>query len=801
MDRLRQAFIQAFRVLRHDPLHATAAAATLALGAGAVAALGAVADGVLLRPLPYHDPHRLVAVLHGPSVSGPMSPADYRDLRGFAQSFTDLAAAQAWGANLSADGRTERIPALQVTGRLFALLGRSPLLGRAISDADEAAGARVAVLAHRLWTRRFGGDESIVGRSLLINGEAHTVIGVMPPDFRFAPFWQTRAEVWVPLSLADRSTDRDGRSLRVFGRLREGVDLAAARAEVATINDRLARDWPDSNRGLTTGVVTLADKAVAGVRPLVIAVSALAVGLLLIAAVNLAMLGVARATARRTESAIREALGASRGRLIETALAEASLVGIAGTAAALGLAFGGTRLLVALLPPDSLPPHAQIGMSGTIVGLVIATAAVTLAAASVLPIGWVRSAPAMALSGTRGAVGDRTATRLRGVLVGAEVMLAFVLAASALLLARTVVHLQRVDLGFSPAGVQAISVSLDGAAAPTPEARTAFFDTLVERVAALPGVAAASAINHLPLAGDLWQLGFVVDGVPPPRPGDEPRAAYRVVMPGYFATMRQPVLRGRAIDNGDRAGTLPVVVVNARLAARHWPGGDAIGRRLRLGDEWLTVIGVAGDVPQATLVDPIEDEVYLPLAQRQIRAAARMPMTLVVRTDADIAIQTSVREAVWQLDRQAAVYDGLTIDDVLAAETWRERLGATTSGVFACVALVLAAVGVSSVVGYAVTRRWREFGVRLALGAQNRQVVALAVREAAVPVVAGLAAGLALVLAASRALSSVLVGVSATDPLAIGLAATMLLAVTVAAAWRPARRATRVDPGSVLRDA
>jgi putative ABC transport system permease protein len=407
----------------------------------------------------------------------------------------------------------------------------------------------------------------------------------------------------------------------------------------------------------------------------------------------------------------------------------------------------------------------------------------------------------VALSGTRGAVGDRSATRLRGVLVGAEVMLAFVLAASALLLARTVVHLQRVDLGFSPAGVQAISVSLDGAVATTPEARTAFFDTLVERVAALPGVAAASAINHLPLAGDLWLLGFEVEGVPTPRPGDEPRAAYRVVMPRYFATMRQPVLRGRAFDDSDRASTLPVVVVNARLAARHWPGGDAVGRRLRLGDDWLTVVGVVGDVPQATLVDPIEDEVYLPLAQRQIRAAARMPMTLVVRTGGDIAIHSTVRDAVWRLDRQAAVYDGLTIDEVLAAETWRERLGATTSGVFACVALILAAVGVSSVVAYAVSRRWREFGVRLALGAQSRHVVALAVGEAAVPVVAGLGAGVALVLAASRALSAVLVGITATDPLAIGLAATVLLAVTLAAAWRPARRATRVDPGIALRDA
>jgi putative ABC transport system permease protein len=801
MDRLRQPLFEALRAIRHDPLHAAAATLTLTLGVAALAALGAVAQGVLLRPLPYDQPDRLVAVLHGPTVNAPMSPADYRDYRRLATSFVGLAAAQAWGANLSAGGRTDRIPALQVTGTLFALLGRPPLLGRSITEADEQRDARVAVLAHGLWTRRFGGDASILGRTLLVNGESHTVIGVMPPDFRFAPFWQTRAEIWVPLSLAGRVADRDGRSLRVFGRLREHVDLATARVELATINDRLARDWPDSNRGLTTGAVPLEEKALAGVRPLVVAVSALAVGLLLIAAVNLAMLAVARRTARRTEYAIREALGASRGRIVGAAFAEALVIGVVGIAGAIGLAAGGTRLLVSMLPPDSLPPHAQIDLSAPIVALAVLTAAGILALSNLLPLAWMRTAPATALSGTRGAVGDRSATRIRGLLVGAEVMLAFVLAASALLLARTVVHLQRVDLGFEAAGLQAVSVSLDGAIASTPEARSAFFETLVERVAALPGVVAASAINHLPLAGDLWLLGFQVEGAPPAQPGEGPRAAYRVVLPGYFGAMRQPLLRGRAFDDSDRSGSLPVVIVNARLAGRHWPDGDPVGRRLRLGDEWLTVVGVVGDVPQATLVDPIEDEVYLPLAQRQIQAAARMPMTLVLRTDASVAVDSTVRETVWRLDRQAAVYDSAAFDDVLAAETWRERLGATTSAVFASVALLLAAVGVSSVVAYAVTRRWREFGVRLALGAQSRQVVSLAVREAAVPVVVGLAAGLGLVLAASRVLSSVLVGVSATDPLAIGLAATTLLAVTLAAAWRPARRATRVDPGIALRDA
>jgi putative ABC transport system permease protein len=384
--------------------------------------------------------------------------------------------------------------------------------------------------------------------------------------------------------------------------------------------------------------------------------------------------------------------------------------------------------------------------------------------------------------------------------VGVEVTLAFVLAASAILLARTVIDLGRVDLGFDAARVEAVSVSLDGAAASTPEARTLFFEALVDRIASIPGVASASAINHLPLAGDLWVLGYQVEGAPLPRPGDEPRAAYRVVMPGYFSTVRQDVRSGRALEATDRAGSLPVVVVNERLARRQWPDANAVGKRIRLGDEWLTVVGVVGDVPQSTLVDPVEDEVYLPLAQRQIQAAARMPMTIVVRTVSDVPVQAAVRDAVWRLDGQAAVYDGVTVDDVLAAETWRERLAATLSSTFALVALFLAAVGISSVVGYAVTRRRREFGLRLALGATNRDVVGLAVREAAVPVIAGLAIGSAIVLAASRGVSRVVEGAGAADPIALALAALALLGVALAAAWRPASRAARIDPGASLRE-
>jgi predicted permease len=800
MDRLRQILADAVRALRHDPVHVLAASLTLALGLGAIAALAAVVDGVLLTPLPYRSPERLVTVLHGPTTSQPMSPADYLDYRRVATSFESMAAAQSWGANMSVDGRTERIPALQVTGTLFAVLGRASLLGRTIDQDDEAANARVVVLGHRLWVRRFGADPSLVGRAIAINGEPYTVVGVMPADFRFAPFWQTRADAWVPLSLADRATDRGGRSLRVFARLAPGATLRSARAELSTLNDRLARDWPETNTGLVTSAMTLDEKALAGVRPLVLAVFALAVGLLLIAVVNLAMLGVARASARRGERAIREALGSSAGRLAATALAEATLIGVIGTGAGLLLAAVGTRALLRLLPPDSLPPHASVELSPAVVAVAAATAALVLIAATLLPLRWTRATPADVLRGTRGATGDRRVARTRGVLVGAEVMLAFVLAASAVLLAQTVVQLGRVDPGFDPSDVESVSVSLDGASSATPESRTAFFFSLIDRLRTIPGVAAVSAINHLPLAGDLWMLGYRVEGAPAPRPGDEPRAAYRVVMPDYFTTMRQPILRGRGFDLADRSDTVAVVVVNQHLARRQWPQGDAVGKRLRLGEDWLAIVGIVGDVPQSTLLDPIEDEVYLPLAQRPIQTATRMPMTVVVRTASDVPVQAAIRDAVWRLDSRAAVYDAVTMDDVLASESWRERLAAAVSSVFAVVALVLAGVGISSVVGYAVTRRRREFGVRLALGATSRDVVGLAVREAAVPVGIGLVAGLGIVLAASRGLSSLLAGNDTSDPLALALAASVLLAVAIVAAWRPAASAVRIDPGSSLRE-
>jgi putative ABC transport system permease protein len=800
LDRVVSDLRLASRSLMRDRAFSSAAIATLALGVGAITALSAIVAGVLLAPLPYKDPERLVAVLHGASVSSPVSPADFLDLRQSARSFAGMAAAQSWGANLAADGRTERVAALQVSGTLFEVLGTSPHLGRAIAETDVASESRVVVLAHRLWTRRFGADPAVIGRSVRINGEAYQVIGVMPPAFRFAPFWQTRAEAWVPLSLTSRATDREGRSLRVFARLRDGVTLEAARAEVQAINARLAADWPASNTGLTLGVERLSDKATGSVRRLLLAIFGLATGLLVAAVVNLAMLVLSRTTGRQAEWAIRAALGASRQRLLSGAVIEGLLVALGGAIGGFLCAVAGTRVLARMLPPDSLPPHAVIAVPPAALAGAIALSSMAALAATIFTA-WTAAghAGATAIRPARTATANRALSRARRTLVGVEVALAFALAATALLFGRTVSTLQDIDPGFDADGLTAVSVSLDGAGVSTAEARTVFFSDVVARVAALPGVASVSAINHLPLAGDLWTLGYAVEGRPPARPGERPGAAYRVVLPGYFKTMGQALVAGRDFTAADREGSLAVVIVNRRLADRQWPQG-ALGQRLIFEGATLTVIGVVGAVAQSTLVDPIGDEMYLPLAQRPLGSATRSPMTLVVRTAREGSVLPSMASAVWAVNRGAAVYDGTTMDDVMADEIWRQRLSASVGGIFAGVALLLAAVGITGIVRYAVTARWREFGVRLALGATRTHVIWLALADAVLPLAFGLGAGLVTLLAATRLIETLLVGVSPRDPVTLTGAALVLIVVALLAAWRPAARAAGVDPAMALRN-
>ena len=808
MDHLASDLRHAVRSLARTPGYTLASALALTLGVGAVTALFTVLWAVLVRPLPYHDPDRLVTILHGDNVSAPVSPADYLDLRREARSFTDIAAAQAWDANLDADGRAERLPALQVSGTLFGVLGVPAAHGRTIDEADTAPGqGHVVVISESLWVRRFGAAPGIVGRQIRMNGEAFTIVGVMNQSFRFAPFWQTEAELWVPLVLDSRRTDRGGRSLRLFARLKDGVTLEQARTELRTLTSRLVAAYPATDRGLSTGAVPLAEKASGPARPLVLAIFGLSLAVLLIACANVASLTLARVLARGRELAVRAALGAGRARLAWLLVAEGVLVGALGAAGGLTLAWISLKGLTRFLPPTALPPHAALGLTPGLIAFGVAVALLSSVAAAIVPL-WQLGDRALAdaVRGDRALAGSRVSRLTRSTLVGAEVALAMVLLVSAALLGRTLLVLRAVNPGFSPVGVVSLGVSLKGSGVIDSDAQARFFDQVIDRVAAQPGVTAAGAINHLPLAGDTWSFGYAIDGVPPPLPGDEPHAVYRVVSPGYFRAMAQPRLTGRDLTAADTNAGIPVAVVNETFARRWWPNAEAVGRRVRFaaahdGDVPRTIVGVVADAHQHGLTEPPADEIYIPLDQRMDDDPGRASMTLVVRGATDsAALLALAREAVRAGNPAAATFDQTTLVEVLDRELWRERLASDLVAAFAAIAFVLAVLGIHGIVSHSVSERVREFGVRLALGAAPGTLPRLAMRDAAPPVLVGLCAGLVAAVAVARLMSSLLVGVGPGDPLVLAVTTSALALAAVAAAWWPAARIARLDPSAALRD-
>jgi putative ABC transport system permease protein len=807
VDRLLADLRHAVRGLARAPGFTLASVLALTLGVGAVTALTAVLWAVLLRPLPYHDPDNLVAILHGDTVSQPVSPADYLDLRQRARTVTDIAAAQAWGANLSADGRAERIPALQVSGTLFNVLGVGPALGRTIVEADTAPGhGHVAVIGHGLWVRRFGEDPATVGREIRLNGEAFTIVGVMPQSFRFAPFWQTQAELWVPLVLDARRTDRSGRSLRLFARLADGRSLATLRSELAMISRDLSRTYPDTDHGLTTGAVPLAEKSSGPARPLVLAVFGLAVAVLLIACANLATLNLARLLSRGRELAVRSALGASWRRLAALLVTEGLMLGALGAAGGALLAWAGLGALTRFLPPGALPPHATLELSVPMLVFSLAVGVASSLTATLVPLAHVGDrALADAVRDGRALAGSRSSRRTRSALVGAEVALALVLLVAAGLLGRTLLALRQVDPGFAPSGVVSLSASLQGTTSADPQSQARFFTEVVARVAEVPGVSAAAAINHLPLAGDLWSFGYQVEARPAPPIGQEPHAAYRVISPGYFRALGQPRLHGRDFESGDLPDGPPVAIVNDTFARKWWPDGGAVGHRVRFaprreGDVARTIVGVVADARQRGLTVPPFDEIYVPLAQRPEDDYGRSSMTVVARgTGSPGALLAAVRDIVRTQNRGAAVYDEATLDQVLAREMWRERLASDLVGAFAAIALLLAVLGIHGIVSHAVAGRVREFGVRLALGATPASLPRLAMRDAVAPLGTGLALGLALALVVGRLMTTLLVEVAPSDPWVLGGTMAALSAAAAIAAWWPAARIARLDPSSALR--
>ncbi|HVD93798.1 MAG TPA: ABC transporter permease [Vicinamibacterales bacterium] len=773
------------------------AVVTLALGIGANTAIFSVVNALLLRPLPYAEPDRLVMVWQdmrargGPATEWP-GPSQHFDWKADTDVFENLTSVRGWNVSLSGGTLPEAFSGEQTTFEYFDVLGARPALGRTFRQSDDIPNApRVVVLSHSLWTLRFGGDPAVVGRMVSINGENHEVIGVMPPDF--TPVQATNARLWRPLRMNPTNPSRNSAVNHAVGRLKAGVSLAQAKAGLATLAKRLEREHPESDTGKGINAVPLQEQKVGNVKPALFMLEGAVAFVLLIACVNIANLLLSRASGRVRELAVRRALGADRMRIVRQLLTESVMLALIGGAA--GLIFGvwGVAALKSIAP-EGTPRIAEVGVDRTVLVFTALLSLVTGIVFGLVPaIHGARDRFTGALKqGGRGQTGDSGA-RARRVLIVAELALALVLLVGGGLLLRTFIALQRADLGFNPRNVVTGFVLPPPAVYKKNPDRLAFYDAILARTAALPGVKLAALSSVIPLNGDS-DTDFQIEGRPvATRSADALITWYRIISANYFAAMEIPLRRGRLI--GDRESA-PTVVINETMAKRHWPGQDPIGRRMRFGDSpWFTIVGIVADVQIRGPRDPHEVETYMGYWHNP-----EPGVNIVLKTATDpAAMEEPLRRAVKEVDPAVAVAGLATMDATVADANGGARFYATLVAIFAGLALVLAAVGIYGVMSYAVAQRTQEIGVRLALGAAERQIFGLVVGESLKLAVIGLAIGLAAAIAVGRALSRLLFGVHGTDAVTFGVTAGVLLLVAFLASYLPARRAMRIDPMEALR--
>jgi putative ABC transport system permease protein len=808
MDHLLHDLRFALRQLRRSPVFTAVAVGTLALGIGANTAIFSAVDAVLLSPLPYGDPDRIVAVWEDDrlreSPREGFSLPDLEDLRDRGRSLSAIAGLRVRPASLTGtqgSSDAERVRVAQVMGDLPAVLGVGPARGRWFG-AEEAkpGGAKAALLTDALWRRRFGADPAAVGRKLILDGEPHVIVGLLPPEVDL-PGRPT--DLWVPFQDPPELAPRGRHDLRVLARLAPGVTVEAASQEAAGIAAQLEREFADDNLGRGMRLAGLAEDVLGPVRPAFLVLLGAAGLLLLIACANVTGLLLARAADRSREIAVRSALGASGGRLVRLALTE-SLV-LTGVAALLGVlaAAWGLDLLLALAPED-VPRLAQVEVDGRVLAF---AACLALASGLVFGLATALLAHRRDLQGSlRSRTGDAAApARARDLLVGAEVALSAVLLTGAGLLLQTVWNLSRVDPGYRPEGVLKLEVQLPEAAYPQPWSELpnwprvhAFYGELLERVGRLPGVASVALAHHDPLDAG-WTTRIAVEGRPEVAEGELEEINLRPVSPGYFQTVGLPLAAGRALSETDRTDAPPVLLLNQAGVRRHFPAEDPIGRRVAIFDRTWEVVGVVGDERFAGLAAPAEPAVYLSLAQLPMGSASLLVKTAGGKAGDPLALAQPVRQALRALDPGLAPFDLGTLEAGLARSVGRPRFTLYLVGAFAGTALLLAAAGVYALLAGALARRTQEIGVRLALGARRADILRLALLRGLAPALIGLALGLAGARAASRALAGQLFGVAPSDPATLAAVAVVLGAAALLAAWRPARRAAGLDPVTALR--
>ena len=804
MNGLAQDLRFAIRTLRKSPGFTAAALTTLAVGIGASTAIFSMLNAVVLRPLPFADPDRLVflAERDAESEAFPIAFPNFVDWKRELRSYTQLSGYGQATFNLTGDGSAERLPGLIVNWDVFRMLGVAPLIGRDFEPADDLPGTEHRVLiSEDLWTRRFGADPSILGRRITMDGHPPTVIGVMPSGFRLA----RRDHIYEPFGLrltpGSGFHDRGNHSMLYgIGRLKPGVTLEAAREELTALTRSLEKAYPVENGGVTGLVQPLAQRIVGDLRPALMAMFAAVGFLLLIACVNVTNLQVARGAARQHEMAVRAALGGGRARLVRQLIVESLLLSAAG--GVLGVAVGAGLLKVLLaLAPEGLPRLDQTSLDGT--ALLFAAAAVLLAGAvfGVLPaIQASRGKGQPSLTRASRNAGGAASIRLRRVLIVAETALALIMLTGAGLMLRTMQQLSSVDLGFTSSNVATARITISDLSWQAPQ-RWAFFSALEERVAALPGVTHAALALSLPIEGSNWGSVFLLGDRPAPLPAQLPSAAFSPITTGYFAALDMRIVEGRGFERADYAGTQRrPVIVNQTFARRFWPQGGAVGQRIKQGfthsnTPWREIVGVVNDVKLNGVAEETPLQVYTPLAHDPARNVAIIART---STDAD-AMLLSLANTVKSLNADFPVYNLATMESTLAESLARERVTAVVMGVFAAVALLLASVGLYGVVSHGVTERTPEIGVRLALGATPPSIVRMFLRTGLMTAAVGVAIGGAGAWWLTQFLEDLLFGVPPRDAFAFAGGAIVLLAVALVSCYLPATRASRVSPSVALR--
>ena len=800
----------AVRKLSRTPGFTTIAAFTLALAIGATTAIFSVIDGVLLKPLPFRDPERVVRVTNLRDGNRMVSSVpDFLDIRAQSKSYASLAALDNQAMNLTGGSEPERISAARVGATFWSLLGVTPQVGRGFApNEDSQSAARTVVLSDGLWKRRFGGDRRIVGKTIALDGNSFTVIGVAPAGFSFPD----RPDVWIPLVFAQDDLNPDGRGahwMGIMGRLAPNVTVTQATSELVTITRRLEQQYPESNTNMSGAVIPMQEYLVGDVRPALYVMLGAVAFVLLIACANVANLLLVRAASRESEMAVRTALGAGAWRLVRQLVIESVLLAMIGGVFGTLLALWGVDLLLSMAP-NGLPRINEVTVNGSVLVFTAGVTAVTGVLFGLFPALHAARANVggMLKEGMRGSSGGVASRRARNTLVMAEMALAVVLLVGAGLLIRSFSKLLAVDPGFRAERVVTFAIAAPDTKYGQYAQRRELVSNLVERMKRVPGAQGAAVVTGLPLSNIMMRTSAHIVGTPPERPGERKSTDVAMATPGYFTTMGIPLVAGRDFTDRDGSGAPVVSIVNQEFVKRYFPNENPIGKRIELGWDQDTastggnmtlggeIVGVVANVKRRGLSQEVFPETYASYMQPTFSN-----FSVVVRSTADPStVMAAIRAQIRELDRDLPLSDLRQLKELVAASVSRPRFYTTILGVFASIALILAAVGIYGVISYAVSLRTRELGIRIALGATGRQVSGLVLQQGVGLAIAGVAVGGAGAYWLTRLLSKLLFGVSATDPLTFVGVAALLTAIAAIASFVPARRAAKVDPLLAMRE-